>query len=180
MRRRVRTFTLSMIVAGLLMANLGVYMAHAHNWGGYHWDKSGSIHIYNYNTAAYWADAENARRDMWNKIGILWNYNVGSHSHVHVFDGNFGNTGWGGLAEIMDMGWDWGCWCYNHIGHGHARVNMYYGYNAYNRQRIFCQEIFHTYGFDHDDTNGCMDYTPTTNVILPHNVTDFYNRYQNH
>jgi hypothetical protein len=181
MLKRARLAGILLILLGLAVANLGVYSAHAHNWGGYHWNKGGGyIRIDQYNYAAYWGDAEAARQDAWNKILSLYNYNAYSHTDVSVYDGNFGNTGWGGLASLESLDWDWGCWCFNHISHGHARVNMYYGYSAYNRQRIFCQEVFHTYGFDHDDTNGCMDYTWTTNVLQPHNVTDFYNRYNNH
>ena len=181
MLKRAKFVAPLLIILGLLAANIGVYTAHAHNWGNYHWNKGGTyIDIYQYNTAAYYSDAEAARQNAWNTVSILYNYNAGSHTNVSVYDGNFGNTGWGGLASLENLDWDWGCWCYDHIAHGHARVNMYYGYGAWDRQRIFCQEVFHTYGFDHDDTNGCMDYTYTTNVLLSHNSTDFYNRYRNH
>ncbi len=185
MFKRMGFLSIPLVVLGLLVANIGVYTAHAHNWDGYHWNKGGNIYIYNYNTAVFWGDAEAARQDAWNQIPILWNYNINYHPsengwHIHVFDGNWGNTGWSGLATIEDIGWDWGCWCFRHINHGLARYNSYYGYSAYWRQYVFCQEIFHTYGFQHDDSNGCMDYTPSTNRLVPHNVNDFYGRYQNH
>ena len=56
-----------------------------------------------YNTASHWSQAEAARQDGWNKIGILYNYNVGYHTDIHVFDGYFGNTGWSGLATLESM-----------------------------------------------------------------------------
>jgi hypothetical protein len=166
----------------LLAANYTAYDAHAHNWNGYHWDRGGNhTEIDEYNYAVYFSDAEAARVSKWNKIGILYNYRVGSHTDVSVYDGNFGATGWSGLASLEDCcDWDWGCWCWDHISHGHARYNSYYGYSAYSRQYVFCQEVFHTYGFDHDNYGGCMDYNGTTNVLVNHNVNDFYGRYQNH
>jgi hypothetical protein len=170
-----------MVVGLLLLANIHAYTAHAHNWGSYHWDKGGSaIYVYQYNYAAYANEAELARRQAWNTIGILYNYAVNYHTDVSVYDGNFGNTGWGGLASLESLDWDWGCWCFDHISHGHARVNMYYGYGAWSRQFIFCQEVFHTYGIDHDNSGGCMDYAGTFNGLVSHNNTDFYNKYRNH
>ena len=178
--RRLKFLVVPVVALGLLAANIGVFTAHAHNWGGWHWDKGGNaIYIYEWNTATYWQDAENARRDKWNRIAPLFNYSVGYHTDVSVYDGNFGATGWSGLAQVWDS-WDWGCWCWDHITHGHARYNSYYNYSAYSRQYVFCQEVFHTYGFDHDNYGGCMDYGGTQNTLVQHNINDFYGRYQNH
>jgi len=110
-----------LMVLGLLAANGYFYQAHAHNWNGWHWDKGGSqIVIYNYNYASS-PYAAAAIQNGWNSIGILYDYSVNYHTDISVFDGNFGATGWSGLAEIWDS-WDWGCWCWDHISHGHART----------------------------------------------------------
>jgi hypothetical protein len=180
MLRRFKLIIPMLLALFMLGANLQIFTAHAHNWNGYHWNKGGNIYIYEQNFATYFADAEAARVDKWNRIGILWNYRVDSHTDVSVYDGNWGATGWSGLASLEDMDWDWGCWCYNHIAHGHARYNAYYATSAWGRKYIFCQEVFHTYGFDHDNYGGCMDYNGTQNITVPHNVNDFYGRYQNH
>jgi hypothetical protein len=185
--RRFKGLIAPILVAGLLFANFSVLTAHAHNWGGWHWDKSGpAIYIYQYNTASQYGLAEAARQNAWNTISILYNYNTNTHTDVSVFDGNFGNTGWGGLAEIWDS-WDWGCWCWDHITHGHARYNSYYGGDARWIQGVFCQEVFHTYGFTHSNDGGCMGLgywygteVPGAIFLNGHNNSDFYNRYRNH
>ncbi len=155
-----------------------------HNWASYHWNKSGSrIQIQSYITGSTQSQAEAARLDAWNKVSNLYNYRVNYHTDVSVFDGYFGATGWGGLASIESSSWDWGCFGYCHITHAHARVNLSYPTSAWYRQGIYCQEAFHTYGFDHDSTGGCMGlgyYPNQSNVLNSHNASDFYNRYINH
>jgi hypothetical protein len=178
--RRWRFLIAPILTIMLLAVNLSALTAHAHSIDGWHWHRGGNaVYIYEWNTATFYSDAENARRDKWNHIGILYNYAVGYHTDVSVFDGNWGPTGWSGLAEWWDS-WDWGCWCWDHISHGHARYNSYYNYPSYWRQYVFCQEVFHTYGFDHDNYGGCMDYNGTVNVLVNHNINDFYGRYQFH
>jgi len=192
MLRKFKLLIAPTLAAILLFANLYVFSIHsahvasAHNWDGYHWNKGGSaIYIYHWwEGGAYRADANAAMNDFWNKVGILYNYWTTSHTDVSVWDANYGATGWGGLAELKSLGWDWGCWCYRHIEHGHARYNSYYnsGSQTY-RQGVFCQEIFHTYGFDHDNYGNCMGlgyYAGSDYRLNSHNNTDFYNRYRNH
>ncbi|MBI3695566.1 MAG: hypothetical protein HY238_12100 [Acidobacteria bacterium] len=82
---------------------------------------------------------------------------------VEVCDASYGNTGWLGLAQI----WVNGC----HITQGVAKVNdTYFDTLTYNtpgwRNLVMCQEVGHTLGLDHQDTNfnntnlgTCMDYT---------------------
>jgi len=169
-------------VAALVSLNAGV--ASAHNWGNWHWDKSGArIQIQSMIYGGTQAQAEAARVDAWNKVPILYNYRVNNHTDVSVFDGNFGATGWAGLASIESTAWDWGTWSNTHVTHGHARVNTYYPMSSSYQQGVYCQEVFHTYGFDHDNTGGCMGlgyYAGSSNVLSPHNVTDFVNRYRYH
>src|SRR5260370_3688631 len=155
MVRRIGKLVVPVVAFVLLLMNIGVYRAHAHNWGSYHWDKGGSaiyIDEWNYaNQGNDWADAERARQDKWNNIPILYNYSVNYHTDVSVFDGNYGATGWAGLATLESLNWDWGCWCVDHIGHGHARYNTYYGGSDWDIQGVYCQEVYHTYGVGHGD-----------------------------
>ena len=182
MRRFIRLFAVVGAVLTLFASN--IYVASAHNWSNWHWDKTGTrIQIQSYITGSTASLAEAARRDAWNKIGILYNYRVNYHTDVSVFDGNFGNTGWGGLASIESSAWNWGSWSYSHITHAHARVNNYYAASSWWKQGIYCQEVFHAYGFDHNNSGGCMGlsyYAGSGNTLSSHDVTDFYNRYRNH
>jgi hypothetical protein len=191
MLRKMKYMFAPILVLGLLLANLSVYTAHAHNWGDYHWNKSGTyIRIeqawvtgpsgtfgYNY------AEADAARLNGWYSIPELYNYWENYHTDVSVWDAWYSDS-WGGLASLESVDWDWGCWCYRHISHGHARYNNRYG-NSDNWwiQGVFCQEVFHTYGFDHDNQYNCMGlgyYSGSTNVYNSHNRWDFYNRYRYH
>ncbi len=175
--RRVKVFAAALALVGGSLLTVDASPASAHNWGNWHWDRTGSqIVIYNYIYGGTTAQAEAARQDGWNKIGILYNYAVNYHTDISVFDGNFGNTGWIGLASLESVSGD-------HILHGHARYNTYYSASSLYIQGVYCQEIFHTYGFDHSNTGDCMGlgyFSSTTYYYGPHNNDDFYNRYRFH
>lgn len=180
--RRLFLYAFSLVMTTMLFAG-NLYVAQAHQWSNYHWDKSGpTIVIQNYNFASNWQAAENARQDGWNKIGILYNYSVNYHTNISVFDGNYGATGWGGLASLEDRDWGWHCFGWCHIAHAHARYNSYYGGSQADIQGIFCQEIGHGWGLDHSNTGDCMGkgYYNNINVYGGHNNTDFFNMYRYH
>ena len=190
MFKKFKLLLVGVVTTGLLLANIGV--ASAHQWcsgwpsGCYHWDKSGSmIVIRNYIYGGTQTQAEWARQDGWNKIGILYNYRVNYHTDVSVFDGNWGSTGWWGLASLEDVDFDWNCVCWDHIAHGHARFNTYYGGTSGSGgdiQGVYCQEIAHTWGLQHSDTGDCMGkgYYNSVNVYGSHNNNDFYSMYRYH
>jgi len=82
---------------------------------------------------------------------------------VEVCDAKYGNNGWLGLATV---------WFSNsHITQGTVKLNdTYFNTSAYDtlawRNLVSCQEVGHTLGLDHQDTNfdntnlgTCMDYT---------------------
>jgi len=175
MVRRLKGPAGIVVVIALLALNVG--FASAHRWGSWHWNKTGSqIVIQSYIYGGTQTQAEAARVDAWNKIGILYNYRVNYHTDVSVFDGNFGNTGWVGLASIESYSG-------SHILHAHARLNTYYSRTSLYRQGVYCQEVFHTYGFDHSNTGDCMGlgyYSSTNYYMGAHNNTDFYNLYRYH
>jgi hypothetical protein len=84
-----------------------------------------------------------------------------------VCNANYGNTGWLGLAQVWITGGV-------HITQGVVKNNDYYFGNStyqYNNtaemQHVICQEIGHTFGLDHQSTDGsslntCMDYYHNT------------------
>jgi len=82
---------------------------------------------------------------------------------VQVCNTTYGNNGWLGVAQIWVSGL--------HITQGNVKLNdTYFNTSTYNtpawRDLVTCQEIGHTFGLDHQDTNfsntnlgTCMDYT---------------------
>jgi hypothetical protein len=87
---------------------------------------------------------------------------------ITVCNANYGNTGWGGLAQIW---WDGT----GHSYYGRALQNdFYYSGSSVttvaNRQLVICQEIGHLLGLGHVNVNmnnknvgSCMDYTNDAN-----------------
>ena len=82
---------------------------------------------------------------------------------VQVCNFHYGSTGWVGIASISISG--------PHITQGTVKLNDTYFDTAYYntpawRALVTCQEIGHTFGLDHQDTdyynanlNTCMDYS---------------------
>ena len=170
--------------AGLVLA-LGAFavVASAENsWGKYHWNISTADSIEsplvlgnNLTTAAWNSSLAGASFD-WN-ASVLTNKAVAAVAGtntacdpvlggVEVCNGEYGNNGWLGIAQI---------WIYRgragHIAQGLVKVNdTYFDTPKYNTQAwrnlVMCQEVGHTYGLGHQDedsTNAnlgtCMDYT---------------------
>lgn len=175
--RRLRLLSAAFVLVLAGAIGISGSPASAHNWGNWHWNKTGSqIVIQSYIYGGTTSQAEAARVDAWNKVSILYNYSVNYHTDVSVFDANSGNTGWVGLASLESVSGD-------HILHAHAQYNTYYSQSSWSIQGTYCQEVYHTYGFDHDNTGGCMGlgyYSGSGNVLNSHNSSDFYNRYRYH
>lgn len=145
------------IVLNLLIVN-NVY---AHDWESWHWDKGGeTIEIMIQNTASNFTAANNAIKN-WNDNTILSLPTVSYHTDIGIYDGNYGTTGWAGLASIEQYIGD-------HIQHGHAYLNTYYNLSQNYKQGVFCQEIGHLFGLGHSETGDCMGlgyYSSTTYYV---------------
>ena len=86
---------------------------------------------------------------------------------TQVCNGKYGNNGWLGLASINLVEG-------SHIVQATAKMNdTYFSTATYNnpneRQHVICQEVAHTFGLDHQSTDGsslntCMDYFSNTGV----------------
>ena len=159
-----------LLTANLVMATA----AFAHQWGSWHWNRYGSsVTIKAYNTAYYRTEASQAIND-WSNNTILSIPQVDEHTDISVFDGNYGDTGWYGLAEIINASGD-------HITHGHARLNRYYPNSSNGRRGTFCQEVGHLFGLGHSNDGGCMGlgyYSGSTTTTVQHNWDDIYNMYR--
>ena len=144
----------------------------AHDWGC--WVQPNRT-VSTYNSASYWSEA-NAALNEWQNDTIISVPRTSSHTEVSVFDGNYGNTGWGGLASIESYS---GC----NITHCHAKVNYYYSYTSNGKRGVFCQEFGHCLGLQHSNDGGCMgggyyyDINSNYNVVS-HNISDINAKYQ--
>src|SRR5262249_48946840 len=86
---------------------------------------------------------------------------------TQVCNGSYGKNGWLGLASINIVDGE-------HITRGSAKMNdTYFSTATYNnsneKQHVVCQEMAHTFGLDHQSTDGsslntCMDYFSNTGV----------------
>jgi predicted Zn-dependent protease len=156
----------------MVMTLFSATTAQAHPWGNWHWNRYGSsVTIAAYTTGSQVTASKQAAND-WSNNTILYIPQYTSHTDMSVFDGNYGATGWGGLASLESVSGD-------HILHGHARVNMYYGYGYSDVVGIQCQEVGHLFGLDHSN-DGCMGkgYYNNLNYTVSHNWSDIYNIYR--
>ncbi len=169
--------SLVLLMAGLVALNY--QLAHAHRWSKWHWDKK-TIKVKMWNCGA---DTEAARND-WDSHTDLSLPTSNSHTDISFWCGNWGDTGWWGLASIEDADWDWHCWWYCKVDHGHARFNAFYGGSTgtgtgSDRRGVLCQEIGHLFGLDHSNTGDCMGktYFNNINVSGSHNWSDINSMY---
>lgn len=184
MKHRSLSQSLIMIVALVaLAATVNVALA-THSWGGYHWARTSNpftLKLGDNLTSADWKSHLAGASSDWNSPG---SFGAGSTPLItaiaagqsnrrcsmvagttQVCNGSYGNNGWLGLATINITGGV-------HITQGSAKMNdTYFSTGTYNnpneRRHVMCQEIAHTFGLDHQSTDGssqntCMDYFSNT------------------
>lgn len=171
-----------LVAAALIMIALPAVLLATHSWGGYHWARTSNPFTLNLgdNVSPSWDPILSTTSSDWSKSTVLNTTIVPGQSGAHrkcsatsgrveVCDNTYGNNGWLGVAQIWVSGL--------HITQGTVRLNdTYFNTSAYNttawRNLVSCQEVGHTFGLDHQDTNfnnanldTCMDYTndPSTN-----------------
>ena len=166
--------------AGLagLAAFVNVALA-TNSWGGYHWARTTpqfTLKLGN-NLSADWQLHLSGASSDWNSPATstpLMTAIVAGQSNkrcsmvagtTQVCNSTYGNNGWLGLASINITGGV-------HITQGSAKMNdTYFNTSTYNnvneKRHVMCQEIAHTFGLDHQSTDGssqnsCMDYFSNT------------------
>jgi hypothetical protein len=148
-----------------------------HSWGGYHWARTANpftLTLDN-NVTSTWSGYLSTASSDWTSSSVLdTSIHTGSFGsktscspttgHVEVCNASYGSTGWLGIASISVTGGV-------HITSAYVKVNdTYFSQAQYNtvayRHLVMCQEVGHTFGLDHQDTNQtnpnlgtCMDYT---------------------
>ena len=149
----------------------------SHSWGGYHWARTANPFTLKLgdNLSATWKSHLAQTSTDWNSGNspVLTAIVAGSSNRncrmvagtTQVCNASYGNNGWLGLASINITGG-------THITQGSAKMNdTYFNTSTYNnpneREHVMCQEVAHTFGLDHQSTNGssqnsCMDYFSNT------------------
>lgn len=190
--------------AGVVLA-LGVFVNVAsatHSWGGYHWARTTpqfTLKLGN-NVSSGWqvylskasSDWNSPQATGWTGAQPLLTSIVAGASNrrcsmvsgtTQVCDSNYGYNGWLGLASINIINGQ-------HITQGSAKMNnSYFNLGTYNnpneKQHVMCQEIAHTFGLDHQSTDGtsqntCMDYYSNTgaNAENPASTTPNYHDFE--
>jgi len=187
------------VLLGAVIVLLGANIAIAHDWWFWHQHKQTlGINI----TAANAISAEAARADWGEGVYNVMNLpSVAHHSDVSVLDGDYGDTGWAGLAEVisyfnhchapLDAALEACSQSFPGIAHAHVRLNTFYyppgtpnlnTGGAFDPARgVFCQEIGHALGLDHSP-DGCMgkgyfDGLLNENVVTSHSDDDLNAKY---
>lgn len=165
----------TLFLLALLIGGVATPPAEAHNWGCWiQADRNVKVR----NTASRRTEATAAINE-WNADTILNFTNVSSGQETSVYDGNYGNTGWGGLASIESYS---GCT----ILRASAKLNLYYSWTSNAARGVFCQEVGHTFGLDHSNDGGCMGGGYWYNIgtypaytVVSHNISDIGTKYAN-
>jgi hypothetical protein len=183
MSRPLLRHCIALAAATAALAGPGLAFA-THSWGGYHWARTTAqftLKLGN-NLTGDWPGMLSLASTDWNSPStfgwtgaqpLLTAIVTGSASKrcstvagtTQVCNAKYGSNGWLGLATInIDAN--------NHITRGSAKMNDTYFslafYNTSNEKRhVMCQEVAHTFGLDHQSTDGtslntCMDYFSNT------------------
>lgn len=175
--------SLTVILIGLAFATLPSLSYATHSWGGYHWARTANpftLKLGDNLTSSDWKSKLAQASQDWNSpqtfstTSPLLTAVIAGRSNrrcsmvagtTQVCAEKYGNNGWLGLATINIING-------THITQGSAKMNdSYFNTSTYNnpneKQHVMCQEIAHTFGLDHQSTDGssqdtCMDYFSNT------------------
>ncbi len=170
------TRRIALIVALLSVFALPGITTANHSWGGYHWARTSNPFTLSLgdNVSSAWDGYLSTTSYDWTQSAVLDTTIVAgagaskrrcpwTSGRVEVCDYAYGYNGWLGVAQIYASG--------SHITQGQVRLNdSYFNTSTYGspawRNMVMCQEVGHTLGLDHQDTNfsnanlgTCMDYT---------------------
>lgn len=159
MTTRRRRLGLGLIVAALAAANLAMITGDSPRqsgsrwWNNYHWNRSTVRLLVNSSSASRTPSLRAA--NAWGRMDLSVT-SSSVHSDISLFDGDYGSTGWRGLASP---------WVYSDgaFSHCHARLNRFYTSappgktTEWRWEGTYCMELGHCYGLAHDGTKGCMN-----------------------
>lgn len=179
-RSVILTIVLAVAAFPMVAADLGNPTIDNHSWGGYHWARTANpftLKLGNNLTTSDWSSHLSQSSADWNngssplKTVIVAGTSGGRKCPMvagttQVCNYTYGHVSWIGLASInLQSGT-------KHITQGTAKMNdTYFNTSTYNnpneREHVMCQEVAHTFGLDHQSTDGgslntCMDYFSNT------------------
>jgi len=178
MNRAQRMISVALVVLALplvVSAQQPRVAPNTHAWGTYHWARTANPFTVKLgdNVSSAWDSYLVTASSDWSQSVVLNTTIVAGQSttscrmtlgRVEVCARSYGNNGWLGLASINISG--------SHITQGSVKMNdTYFNTSTYNnpneRRHVMCQEVGHTFGLDHQSTNGsslntCMDYFSNT------------------
>jgi hypothetical protein len=173
----MRATSIRVFLSGCFVAVFAAGLSATHSWGGYHWARTTPQFTLKLgdNMSGDWQSRLGQASSDWNSgnSAVLTAVVAGRSNRncsmvagtTQVCNAKYGNNGWLGLASINITG-------ATHITQGSAKMNdTYFNTAKYNnvneKQHVVCQEIAHTFGLDHQSTDGssqnsCMDYFSNT------------------
>ena len=175
MNSKLHRITLAAAVALLSLGAFALVANATHSWNGYHWARTANPFTLKLgdNVSSTWDSYLAATSNDWSvsstvlKTTIVAGQAKGNcrptAGRVEVCNKTYGANGWLGVAQVWVSG--------SHIAQGTVKVNdTYFTTPTYNtpgwKNLVMCQEVGHTLGLDHQDTNfdnanlgTCMDYT---------------------
>ncbi len=176
-RSILMTLVLALVTFPMFAGGPGQVASDTHSWGGYHWGRTANpftLRLGDNLTSADWKGHLSQTVSDWNagNTPVRTTIVAGTSNKrcsmvagtTQVCNSRYGNNGWLGLASINLSG--------SHISQGSAKMNdTYFDTATYNntneREHVMCQEVAHTFGLDHQSTDGssqnsCMDYFSNT------------------
>jgi hypothetical protein len=178
----MKRLLLTVVVATFVAAVAASSALANHSWNGYHWARTSNPFTIKLgdNVNGLWDGMLQTASSDWSKSTVLDTTIVAGGTRpkpckatagrVEVCSASYGNSGWLGVATIWLQSGT------THIVQGTVKNNDYYfGSSSYQynntaeMQHVICQEIGHTFGLDHQSTDGtslntCMDYYHNTSA----------------
>ncbi len=133
-----------------------------HSWNGWHWAKTSATRtlVISDGVSGDWDTVFPGVNSDWNSSLTGTGISLASGSsgvNITTQSRRWGNNGWLGLAQVWIKG--------GHISRASVKLNDYYDWYYADatslldaKQQVFCQEVGHTLGLDHQDARGtCMN-----------------------
>lgn len=188
----------SLVVAAVLVSAVPATVSANHTWRGYHWARTANPFVIQVgsNVGNGWKSYLQSAATEWTKSSVLDVQLVGGSTSscslsksvgtIQVCNGNYGNTGWLGIAGVSVSN--------KHIVAAYVKLNdSYFNTSTYSgtawRNLVMCQEVGHGFGLAHQDErftnanlNTCMDYTnlPESNQAPNQHDYDMLQQIYNH
>lgn len=173
MRANGSRFSMAILGAVIAILVLIPATASAHKWmASGQWVHQHSRYYYVFNNVAdssWWQETRNAQLEWHGDVRLDLSSTNHDNARIHAWDGNWGSTGWVGLAESA-----------YHTTHSHVKLNLTYRPGTVGQRAVSCQEIGHALGLDHASAGDCMGYgyySGSNQYVGSHSINDINGYY---